>query len=94
MILTLVIVAGALGLVLWTIPMRNELKELREKVLGPDISAIAMGSMLFNQEFSWLLSQFRDGLFDVAEKNLLHDPVRQRTDRRSGGRHHVQNPFR
>ena len=70
------------------------LKDLRMKVLGPDISAIAMGSMLFNQdgvivtddvedefipennppivvetqyaqELSWLLSQFRDGLFDV-----------------------------
>ena len=70
------------------------LKDLREKVLGADISAIAMGSMLFNQdgvivtddieeefipennppvvvetqyaqELSWLLSQFRDGLFDV-----------------------------
>ena len=27
MILTLVIVVGALGLVLWTIPMRNELKD-------------------------------------------------------------------
>lgn len=70
------------------------LKDLREKVLGADISAIAMGSMLFNQdgvivtddieeefipennppvvvetqyaqELSWLLAQFRDGLFEV-----------------------------
>lgn len=70
------------------------LKELREKILGPDISATAMGSMLFNQdgvivtddiedefisennppivvetqyaqELSWLMAQFRDGLFDV-----------------------------
>ena len=70
------------------------LKDLREKVLGPDISAIAMGSMFFNQdgvivtddvedeyipennppivvetqyaqELSWLLAQFKDGLFEV-----------------------------
>ena len=70
------------------------LKDLREKVLGADISAIAMGSKLFNQdgvivtddieeefipennppvvvetqyaqELSWLLAQFRDGLFEV-----------------------------
>lgn len=70
------------------------LKGLRDKVLNADISAIAMGSMLFNQygvivtddiedeyipdnnppivvetqyaqELSWLLLQFREGLFDV-----------------------------
>ena len=70
------------------------LKELRGKVLGPGISAVAMGSMLFNQdgvvvtddvedefipendppivvetqyaqELSWLMAQFKDGLFDV-----------------------------
>lgn len=70
------------------------LKELRGKVLGTDISAIAMGCMLFSQdgvivtddiedefipennppivvetryaqELSWLMAQFRDGLFDV-----------------------------
>ena len=70
------------------------LKELRVKVLGTDISAIATGCMLFNQdgvivtddaedefipennppivvetrhaqELSWLMAQFRDGLFEV-----------------------------
>lgn len=70
------------------------LKELRGKVLSADISALAMGSMLFNQdsvivtddiedefipennppivvetkyaqELSWLMAQFKDGLFDV-----------------------------
>ena len=70
------------------------IKELREKALSADISTIAMGSMLFNQdgvivtddvedefipennppivvdtqfaqELSWLLAQFKDGLFEV-----------------------------